>query len=59
MDNSYEYSASIKYHYNKDLSFGFKGDNIFNSGYEQAYRGLSYSIPVTEQKFWINVEYLF
>jgi iron complex outermembrane receptor protein len=59
MDNSYEYSLSIKYHYNQDLSIGFKGDNIFDSGYEQGYRGLDYSIPVTQQKFWLNMEYLF
>ena len=59
MDNSYEYSTSVKYHCTKDLSLGFKGDNIFNTGYKQAYKGLNFSIPVTEQKFWVNMEYLF
>jgi iron complex outermembrane receptor protein len=59
MSASYDYTASVKYHYTKDLSFGLRGENIFNSGYEQAYRGLDYSIPVVDQKFWLNMEYLF
>ena len=59
LDASLDFISSIKYHYSKDLSLGFRGDNIFNKGYEQAYRGVSDAIPVTQQRFWLNVEYLF
>jgi iron complex outermembrane receptor protein len=59
MDPSYDYTASVKYHYTKDLSLGLRGENIFNSGYKQAYRGLDYAIPVVDQKLWFNLEYLF
>lgn len=56
---SYDYTAAVKYHYSKDLSFGLRGDNIFNSGYRQSYRGYGDSIPITRQRFWCNVEVLF
>ena len=59
VDHSFNYTLALKYHINPDFSVGFKGENIFNSGFEQAYRGLDYSIPVFDQKFWLNVEYLF
>jgi iron complex outermembrane receptor protein len=59
MDASYNYTASVKYHYTKDLSLGVRGENIFDSGYKQAYYGVDYAIPVTDQKIWFNLEYLF
>ena len=59
VDSSIDYTASVKYHMSSNLTFGLKGENIFNSGYEQAYRNLSYSIPVRDRKIWINLEYLF
>ena len=59
LDNSYDWTSAIKYHINKDLSIGVRGENILNKGLKQAYYGVSYPIPVVEQKFWLNVEYLF
>jgi iron complex outermembrane receptor protein len=59
LDAAWNYIASVKYHYTKDLSLGLRGENIFNSGYKQAYKGLDYAIPVTDQKIWFNLEYLF
>ncbi len=56
---SFDYTAALKYHYSKDLSLGLRGENIFNSGYKQIYRSLDFEIPVTEQKIWFNMEYLF
>jgi len=59
IDESYDLTAAIKYHYSPDLSFGLKGDNILNKGYAQRYRGVDEAIPVIDQKFWISMEYLF
>ena len=59
VESSLDFTASIKYHINKDLLVGIRGENIFNHAYEQAYKGLDYSIPVTDQKFWLNIEYTF
>jgi len=59
MDASFDYTASIKYHYNRDLSIGLRGENIFKSGYKQAYQNFDYAIPVSDQKIWFNLEYLF
>ncbi len=57
--SSIDYAAAIKYNFSSNFSMGVKGQNIFNKGYEQAYRNFSYSIPVTDQKVWISLEYLF
>jgi iron complex outermembrane receptor protein len=59
MDASFDYTLSIKYHYNKDLSVGLRGENLLNDGFEQAYDGLSYPVSVRDQKIWLNMEYLF
>ncbi|BAF69421.1 TonB-dependent receptor plug domain-containing protein [Nitratiruptor sp. SB155-2] len=59
VDASIDYTAAIKYHITKDLSLGIRGENIFGRGFKQAYRNFPYAIPVTDRKFWINVEYLF
>jgi iron complex outermembrane receptor protein len=59
VDRSYDYTAAIKYHYTKDLSFGLRGENIFDSGYKQSYRALDYAIGVVDQKVWFDMEYLF
>jgi len=56
---SYDWTASVKYHISKDFSIGMRGENILNKGLEQAYNRVPYSIPVVEQKFWLNLEYLF
>ena len=59
MSKSYDYTAAVKYNISDDLSFGIRGENIFDAAYRQAYRGLDFSIPVTDRKFWLNMEYLF
>ena len=59
VDASYDFTSAIKYQYTDDLTFGFKGENIFNKGYENSYRGLAFSIPVNDQKFWLSLEYSF
>jgi len=59
VNHSINYTASIKYHYSKDLSFGLRAENIFDNSYAQVYKGLNYAIPVTDQKVWFNLEYLF
>lgn len=59
VDNSIDYTAAIKYTASSNFSVGIRGENIFDKGYEQAYKNLPYSIPVTDQKIWINLEYLF
>ena len=59
MDASFNYTLALKYHINKDLSVGLRGENLFNDAFEQAYRGYDKAIPVTDQKVWFNLEYLF
>ena len=59
VSSSYDWTSSILYNYTKDLKIGIKGENILAKGYEQVYKGLDYSIPVFDRKFWLNVEYLF
>ncbi|WP_456402774.1 TonB-dependent receptor plug domain-containing protein [Hydrogenimonas sp.] len=59
VDPSYDCTAAVKYHITKDLSLGLRGENIFGTGFKQAYKGLSYPLPVFDRKFWINMEYLF
>lgn len=57
--SSLEFTSALKYHYSKDLSFGIKGENIFHNSPSQAYRGINFTIPIVDQKFWVNMEYLF
>ncbi len=57
--SSYDYNFALKYHVNPDFAVGIKGENIFNRGFEQAYKSLGDSIPVYDRKFWVNMEYLF
>jgi len=59
MDASFNYSCAIKYHPNRDFSVGLRGENLLNDGYEQAYRGYTSAIPVTDRKVWVSMEYLF
>ena len=56
---SLDWTASIKYHYNKDLSIGIRGENILNKSYKVAYRNLDEAIQVTDRKVWLNMEYAF
>ena len=57
--NSFDFTSAIKYHYNKNLMCGLKGENIFHDSAQQSYRGVGFHIPTIDQKFWANVEYLF
>ena len=59
VDPSFDTTAAIKYHLTRDLSIGLRGENIFGTGFKQAYRGLTHPLPVYDRKFWINMEYLF
>jgi len=59
MGASFDYTLAVKYHFNKDISFGLRGENLFHDSFEQAYRGYESAIPVYDQKIWINMEYLF
>jgi iron complex outermembrane receptor protein len=56
---SLDWTAAVKYHYSKDISFGLRGENILDQGYKQIYSGVSQKIPVRDQKIWLNMEYLF
>jgi len=56
---SYDYTAALKYHLSQDISIGVRGDNIFNSGYKQLYKGYNEAIAITPQRFWLNFEALF
>ncbi len=59
VDNTFDYTFAVKYRYKPDLTFGLRGENIFNDGYKQAYSNLPYPLPVNDQKIWFNIEYYF
>jgi len=56
---SYDWTAALKYHVTEDFSVGLRGENILNTGLKQAYRNAPSTYPLIEQKFWLNLEYLF
>ncbi len=58
-DLSVEYTAAVTWHLNEDLSIALKGENILNDGYKQIYGYVDKGYPVVQQRFWINLEYLF
>lgn len=69
----YDYSTGVKYHYSKDLTISFKGENLLNKAKETVYNRvdvttLSNPIPSLEdplsispidRRVTINLEYLF
>lgn len=69
VDTGYDYSAGIKYEFNKDLHVELKGVNIFNTGAEKSYVNQinpatsqvtdRVVVPIIERKFLIGMEYLF
>ena len=63
MPRTYLYTSAIKYHYSKDLSFIFKGDNIFNKSSQTCYYMYDsaniYDIDVYDRKVTFGMEYLF
>ncbi|WP_434658122.1 TonB-dependent receptor plug domain-containing protein [Sulfurimonas sp. NW9] len=56
---SLDFTSAVKYNYSNDFSVGLRGENILNRGFALPYRGVSYAIPVTDQKFFLNMEYTF
>lgn len=59
VDSSLDWTSSIKYKIDKDFYIGIRGENILNSGLKQVYNNLPFLVSEVEQKFWINLEYLF
>ena len=59
IDPSLDYTLAIKYHLNKDLSFGIKAQNLFGTGFEQAYYKIDETYPVVDRKVLFNMEYTF
>ncbi len=67
-NDSYDYSAGVKYHYTKDLIFSLKGENILNKAKPTIYRRVnpvtfqpqeSLEISPIDKKFMLSLEYLF
>ena len=59
IESSIDWTAAIKYHYSKDLSFGVRGENILNDSYQVIYNGLNEPLQTVERKVWLNMEYTF
>ncbi|WP_281951643.1 TonB-dependent receptor plug domain-containing protein [Nitrosophilus kaiyonis] len=59
IDSSLDFTSSIKYFINKDLSIGLRGENILNKGFKQAYRKTANIYPVFDHRFIFNMEYTF
>ena len=66
--NYYDYTAGVTYKYNEEVTLSLKGENIFNTGYEEMYfrvdpvtgtQETTLLISPVEQRFYINLEYLF
>lgn len=56
---SLDYTLALRYHYSKDLLLGFKAQNLFNTGFKQAYSSIDGALPVYERRFIANMEYTF
>ena len=56
---SFDYTLAMKYKITKDLSFGFRGENIFDKGFRQAYKLVDKTFPITDRRFIFNMEYTF
>ena len=59
VNDSFNYTAAVTWHVTEDFSIALKGENLFDSGYEQAYHGYLETFPVEERKVWLSMEYLF
>ncbi len=59
MSDALNYTAALTWHAGEDLSIALKGENLFDSGFKQAYPGYPEAYPVNERKFWLTLEYLF
>ena len=64
----YDYSAGVKYHYNENLTFSIKGENIFDRAYEDTYTRFDPTtsqsetpilISPVEQRVYMSMEYHF
>ena len=67
-ENFYDYSAGVIYHHTDDLSFSFKGENIFNKAKTSQYTFYdpntfqptnTLKVPSIDQRFMLSMEYLF
>jgi hypothetical protein len=66
--NGYDYNIGLIYNINHDLKINIKGENIFDSGYEQSFldqvnlstgRASYVKVPVTQRKFLFGMEFAF
>lgn len=56
---SFDYTLAIKYQVTKDFSLGFRGENLFNKGFRQAYHHFPKAYPITDRRYIFNMEYTF
>jgi len=59
MRDAWEYTLAVKYHVSDDVSFGVRGENLFDRSREENYRGVADPIPVTDRRVIANLEILF
>jgi iron complex outermembrane receptor protein len=59
VEDSLDYTLAIKYHFNRDFSVGFRGENLFATGFEQKYLRVDKPIPVNDRRYIFNLEYRF
>ncbi len=57
--HSLDYTLALRYHYTKDLTFGLKAQNLFDTGFKQAYGSIRSAIGVYDRRFIANMEYTF
>ena len=57
LDEGYDYTAGVIYHYSKHLDVKLKGENIFDKAIETSISGTK--IPVFEPRAVLTLEYLF
>jgi len=67
-EHYFDYSAGVKYHYSDALILSIKGENIFDTGYEDSYFRIDpntfipeepIQISPVEQRVYLSMEYLF
>lgn len=69
-EHYFDYSAGLRYHYDRSLILSVKGENMFDSAYEDSYFRIDPSttpstpetpiqISPVEQRFYMTMEYLF
>jgi hypothetical protein len=56
--NGWDYTAALRWHPNRNLTFSLKGENLFDRAIETPIFGLG-SVPVTDRKITLSMEYFF